>query len=234
MTIAGKLNNSGKGLEDVQRCQQFSARQFLRRGPTLALRIFLVCICLSLLTLGQGNPETAAASSGTNSPVRAKSSSTANPTAQPNAPAEPETPPKEKTKEKQSRWNGAGVAPLPISSPAIGSGVVVPVPGYIFPLRAHDKVSPPSVVGTAGLFTNNGSQGFAVGGQLFFKENTYELTSGFVHGNINYDIYGNVAGATDSSRLVALEGLYPQGPNWSNRYRAAASCPAGAADCDLC
>lgn len=82
------------------------------------------------------------------------------------------------------------VAPLPISSPAIGSGLV-PVLGYIFPLSRNDKISPPSVIGAAGLITNNGSQGFAVGAQLYLKENRYRITAGFVHGNLNYDIYGN-------------------------------------------
>ncbi|MGC2281883.1 MAG: hypothetical protein WA603_17840, partial [Candidatus Acidiferrales bacterium] len=82
------------------------------------------------------------------------------------------------------------VAPLPISSPAIGSGIV-PVLGYIFPFSAKDKVSPPSTVGVAGLITNNGSRGFVIGAQLFLKENTYEITSGFAHGNVDYNIYGN-------------------------------------------
>jgi hypothetical protein len=38
------------------------------------------------------------------------------------------------------------IAPLPISSPALGSGVI-PVLAYIFPLSSHDKTSPASVIG---------------------------------------------------------------------------------------
>jgi hypothetical protein len=53
------------------------------------------------------------------------------------------------------------------------------------------RFPPPSVVGVAGLFTNDGTRGFGVGGQLYLKENSYRITSGFAHGNINYDIYGN-------------------------------------------
>jgi hypothetical protein len=102
------------------------------------------------------------------------------------APAKPATKPK---KEKKPERGAFVVAPLPISSPAIGSGIV-PVLGYIFPFSTKDKVSPPSTIGGAGLITNNGSRGFAVGGQLFFKENTYELTSGYVHGNVDYNFYG--------------------------------------------
>jgi outer membrane protein assembly factor BamA len=81
-------------------------------------------------------------------------------------------------------------APIPISSPAIGSGLV-PAFGYIFPFSTKDKISSPSVVGAAGLITNNGTRGFAVGGEIYFKENTYRITAGFAHGNINYNIYGS-------------------------------------------
>jgi hypothetical protein len=104
------------------------------------------------------------------------------------ASTEPETQPK-----KNKKLDGRGaivVAPVPISSPAVGSGIV-PVLGYIFPLSTRDKISPPSTIGVAGLITSNGSRGFAIGGQLFFKQNTYEVTAGFAHGNANYNIYGN-------------------------------------------
>lgn len=79
-------------------------------------------------------------------------------------------------------------APLPISSPALGSGVV-PVVGYIFSLP-NDTISPPSVLAATGLITNNGSRGFAVRSELYFNENRYRATAAFVQGNINYDLYG--------------------------------------------
>ncbi len=103
-------------------------------------------------------------------------------------PAQTEPPPKKK--KKFSIPDGIVVAPLPLSSPAIGTGIT-PILGYIFPLNKNDKVSPPSTIGGAGLITNNGSRGFVVGGQFFFKENTYEVTSGYVHGNVNYNIYAD-------------------------------------------
>ena len=68
------------------------------------------------------------------------------------------------------------VAPMPISSPALGTGLV-PVLGYIFPLRKDDKISPPSVVGAAGSVTNNGTRGFAAFADLFVAEDTYRITS---------------------------------------------------------
>ncbi len=99
-------------------------------------------------------------------------------------------PDKSEAKPKEKEKRGSIVAaPLPISSPAIGSGII-PVLGYIFPFSMKDKISPPSVVGAAGLITNNGSRGFAVGAQLYMKEDRYRITGGYVHGNIDYNIYG--------------------------------------------
>lgn len=102
-------------------------------------------------------------------------------------PAQPETQSEEK--EKHVSRGSIVVAPLPISSPAIGSGIVA-VFGYIFPLSTKDKVSPPSVVGAVGLGTDNGSRAFGLGGQLYLKENTYRITAAFFRGNLNYNIYG--------------------------------------------
>jgi hypothetical protein len=103
-------------------------------------------------------------------------------------------PPNEKkneaTDQKKPPSRGSFViAPLPVSSPAIGTGII-PVLGYIFPLNKKDDVSPPSTIGAAGLFTNNGTRACALGGELYFGENKYKATAGFAHGNINYDIYG--------------------------------------------
>jgi hypothetical protein len=81
------------------------------------------------------------------------------------------------------------IAPIPVSSPAVGSGVI-PVVGYIFPVSRNDTTSPPSVVGAAGLITDNGSRAFAVAGQFFIKEDTYHASAAFFQGNLNYDFYG--------------------------------------------
>jgi hypothetical protein len=88
----------------------------------------------------------------------------------------------------ENKHRGAIVAaPLPIVSPAIGTGIV-PIFGYIFRFSKGDRVSPPSTIGAAGLITNNGSRGFVVGGQLFIKKDTYEITSGYLHGNVDYNL----------------------------------------------
>lgn len=87
------------------------------------------------------------------------------------------------------------IAPLPISSPALGSGIV-PVLAYIFQLDRSDKTSPPSLVGAAGLVTDNGTRAFVAAGEFYFMENTYRVTAGFARGNLNYNLYGLGAGAS--------------------------------------
>ncbi len=98
----------------------------------------------------------------------------------------------DKKKNKKKLRGSIVVAPLPLVSPAIGSGVI-PVVGYIFPFSRNDKVSPPSVVGAAGMVTNNGSRGWGAGADLYFKQNTYEVTSVFIKGSVNYNLYGSGA-----------------------------------------
>jgi hypothetical protein len=61
-------------------------------------------------------------------------------------------------------------APIPISSPAIGSGVVL-AGGYIFPFRKADRVSPPSTVAGAAVITDNGTRGLVLAGEFYLKEN---------------------------------------------------------------
>jgi hypothetical protein len=107
---------------------------------------------------------------------------------QPTALAQPEaTPNVEKEKGKRGSFV---IAPIPISSPAIGFGTVIAL-GYIFPFNKADKVSPPSVVGGAVLLTNNDTRAFALAAQLYLKQNTYKLTTGYGRGNLNYDLYGS-------------------------------------------
>lgn len=80
-------------------------------------------------------------------------------------------------------------APIPISSPALGSGLI-PVGAYIFPFKPKDAISPPSVIGAAGLITDNDSRAFLVAGQLFMREDTYRVAAAFFQGNLNYNLYG--------------------------------------------
>jgi Omp85 superfamily domain len=81
------------------------------------------------------------------------------------------------------------IAPIPITSPAVGSGLVL-VAGYVFQLDENDKLSPPSVVGLAGAFTNNGSRGGGLGARLYFGENKYQAAFAVAKGRVNYDFFG--------------------------------------------
>lgn len=110
-----------------------------------------------------------------------------------------------KSDEKQKHHAGSiVVAPLPLVSPAIGSGIV-PVIAYIFPLSKNDKVSPPSTIAAAGLISNNGTHGFGFGAQLFLKRNTYEVTTGYARGNFNYSLYGVGIAAGNAGLKLPLE-----------------------------
>jgi len=88
--------------------------------------------------------------------------------------------------ERKGEWL---IAPIPIRSPAIGAGLEWAV-GYVFPFKSQDNVSPPSLAGVGGLFTNNGSRGLAAGSRLYLKEDRFRLTIAGGHASINADLYG--------------------------------------------
>lgn len=81
------------------------------------------------------------------------------------------------------------IAPIPISSPAIGSGLVLAL-GYVFKLDESDDVSPPSTLGVMGSFTNNGTRAGGLGARLYFSENKYQTTFLIAKGRLNSDFYG--------------------------------------------
>lgn len=95
-------------------------------------------------------------------------------------------------------------APIPISSPAVGSGLVVAA-GYVFKLKQDDKLSPPSVVGLVGAFTNSGSRGGGIGGRLYFSENKYQTTFAIAKGRANFDFFGIGLRPNESGISVPLK-----------------------------
>jgi hypothetical protein len=86
-------------------------------------------------------------------------------------------------------------APIPLSNPAIGSGLILGL-GYIFPLNTNDKLSPPSMIGGAGMYASSGSWALGAIAKLYFKEDRYRLTAAYGRGEVNYRLYGigNAAG----------------------------------------
>jgi hypothetical protein len=119
-----------------------------------------------------------------------------NPVSQPTPAATSQTedttpsPSKQKMTDTKKPKRGTWIfAPIPISSPAIGSGLVLAV-GYVFKLDQNDKASPPSTLGLAGAFTNNGTRAGGIGGRLHFAENKYQTTFLLAKGRVNVDFFG--------------------------------------------
>ena len=133
------------------------------------------------------------------------SASTSSLEARPQEKSQTQTEEASENKEQKEQQKGSFViAPLPIVSPAIGSGIV-PVLAYIFPFQMRDENSPPSLVGVAGLITDNDSRAFALGTDLYIKHASYELKSFYFRGNLDYNLYG--VGYTDGNagRKLPLE-----------------------------
>src|SRR5262245_36295148 len=59
--------------------------------------------------------------------------------------SEPDSGSPQKKATKKEKRGVIVLAPIPISSPAIGSGLLLGF-GYVFPLNRNDKVSPPSTI----------------------------------------------------------------------------------------
>ena len=167
---------------------------FRSTRTSLPLWLFLVgglFLCLLQPSAAQDEP---AASSP---PAAVEPKSPKDAAQEPATPAAVEVKPQERTektatkneKKKKEHRGSILIAPLPLVSPAIGTGLI-PVVGYIFPFSKNDTVSPPSTLGGGGLITNNGTRAWFFGGQLFLKEDRYEVTAGYGRGNLEYNLYG--------------------------------------------
>ncbi|HET6978898.1 MAG TPA: BamA/TamA family outer membrane protein [Pyrinomonadaceae bacterium] len=99
------------------------------------------------------------------------------------------------------------IAPIPISSPAFGSGLLI-ISGYVFKFNEDDQISPPSWLGGAGVFTNNGSRGLALGGRLYLQENKYQATFAGIKGRANLDFFGigRIPGRSPIAVPLRMEG----------------------------
>ncbi|MGB7924596.1 MAG: BamA/TamA family outer membrane protein [Pyrinomonadaceae bacterium] len=97
--------------------------------------------------------------------------------------------PDDQGKQKSEKRGSLVIAPIPISSPAFGSGLLLIV-GYVFKFDKDDDVSPPSSVGAAGVFTSNGTGALALAGRLYLKENKYQTTFAVAKGHANLEFFG--------------------------------------------
>lgn len=119
-----------------------------------------------------------------------KRSTGSEPDAQPSPSPSPDQKPKtDEPKPKEKKRGEFVIAPIPISSPAIGSGLIG-VLGYVFQVDKNDTTSAPSVVGLAFMRTNNGSRAGGLLGSLHFKKDKYRVSVAVGRGDINIDFFG--------------------------------------------
>jgi hypothetical protein len=113
----------------------------------------------------------------------------------------------ETDKKKTEKRGSLVIAPIPISSPAFGSGLLL-ITGYVFKLNENDKTSPPSWLGGAGAFTNNGTRALVLGSRLYFKENKYQTTMAVGKGRANLDFFGigRIPGRAPISVPLSMDG----------------------------
>jgi hypothetical protein len=94
-------------------------------------------------------------------------------------------------------------APIPISSQAIGVGVV-PGLAYVFHPSKLDRVSPPSTLALAGAYTSTKTYGGGVGGLLNLKEDRYRIAFLVGAARARYEFFGIGSGAGTAGNSVWL------------------------------
>ena len=182
--MRGQLPRSGGAPAGVERENRPSESNGRRRPGWLARRVLCVILAAGAYIFFSSPCRAQEAARGQVPADSPKAENQAGPAAtQTQSGTQPE-------KEAKSPPRGTFIAvPIPISSPALGTGII-PAAGYIFPFSRKDKISAPSVIGGGGLITNNGSRAVVLAGQLYLKENRYRITAAYLRGNINYDVYG--------------------------------------------
>ncbi len=160
---------------------------------TLALADCMTAVSQSPLPIDQTNE-------GSQEPVPAGQSKDQAPASATQEDQEPE-------KEKKEKRGSLVIAPIPISSPAFGSGLLL-ITGYVFKLNEEDKTSPPSWLGGAGAFTNNGTRALVLGARLYFQENKYQTTVAVGKGRANLDFFGigRIPGRAPISVPLSMDG----------------------------
>ena len=94
------------------------------------------------------------------------------------------------------------LAPIPISDPAVGSGLGVTAV-YTFAKDDPNDASPPPTLGAGGFYTSNDSWSGAAMAKLYLKQDRYRLAFGGAVGSLNYDLFA--AGADRASVPISQE-----------------------------
>jgi hypothetical protein len=148
--------------------------------------------------------EHATAAEGSSGPAVVQDETKAAPTSTTGAQTGSDHAAKKEEKAKKEKRGAIVAAPLPTSSPALGTGII-PVFGYIFPFNKDDKITPPSVVGAAGLITNGGSRALALAAELYVKGGAYQITGLALTGHLDYNFYGTGTDAGNADRKLAIQ-----------------------------
>ena len=94
------------------------------------------------------------------------------------------------------------LAPIPISDPAVGSGLGVTAV-YTFAKDDPNDASPPPTLGAGGFYTSNDSWSGAAMAKLYLKQDRYRLAFGGAVGSLNYDLFA--AGTDRESVPISQE-----------------------------
>jgi outer membrane protein assembly factor BamA len=97
-----------------------------------------------------------------------------------------ETPPAGEA--KKAPENELVIAPLPLSNPAIGTGLGLAVV-YTIARKQADTKSPPTTLGGGGFYTDSDSWAGGAGVKLYMKEDRYRATLGGALGKVNYKLF---------------------------------------------
>jgi hypothetical protein len=141
--------------------------------------------------------------------------------------ARPDITPREGPEGKKKRGNFVAL-PSVTSNPTFGTGLRLTA-GYIVRLNPKDEVSPPSVFGLGGFYTDSDSWVIGLGGKLYLDEDRYRVSAGLAPFDLRYDFrsvnratpflpsfsFTPVSGSTPASRRSTS----PSNPGWTWRLR---------------
>jgi hypothetical protein len=116
------------------------------------------------------------------------------------------------TNKKPKKRTDFIVAPVPFSNPTIGTGLALGG-ALIFPIDPRDTKSPPSILGAGAMASDNGTNGFLIGGNFYLNRDRYRILTGLVHADINYDYFGIGGQASGNSIPIGqrIDGLLVEG-----------------------
>jgi len=118
---------------------------------------------------------------------------------------EPTVPGGIQSEESRDRKRGSFVvAPIPVSTSTIGSGLAV-VSLYTFRPFRRDDASPPTTVGIGGLYTDNDSWAAGIGAKTYLHEDRWRISAGVGTFDVNYPFYGTGNDAGDRGRSIRLD-----------------------------